>query len=35
MNTILQNDYKAAFSEWIVNLQMCVEANGQYFEGLS
>jgi hypothetical protein len=32
MNTIPQNDYKVAFSKWIVRLK---SANGEYFEGLS
>ena len=35
MNTIPQNDYKAVFSKWIVTLKKCVDANGEFFEGLS
>jgi hypothetical protein len=33
MNTIPQNDYKVAFSKWIVRLKRA--ANGECFEGLS
>jgi hypothetical protein len=34
MKTIPQNDYKAAFSKWIVWLKKFVDANGEYFEGV-
>ena len=34
-NTIPQTDYKTAFSKWIVRLKKCVDANGDYSEGLS
>ena len=32
MNTIQQNNYRAAFSKWSGRLKKCVHANGEYFE---
>ena len=32
-NSIAKEDYKTAFSNWILRLKKCVQARGEYFEG--